>query len=88
LALQTPKFYLAGSKRARESGFLRSIGRKNPQFEQALRLAKQWGNELVELTRRELEDMPSYTDPSGKLHWLIGNVDLRQGAHFKNIDRW
>jgi hypothetical protein len=37
LALQTPKFYLAGSKRARKSGFLRSIDRKNPQFEQALR---------------------------------------------------
>jgi hypothetical protein len=37
LALQTPKFYLAGSKRARKSGFLRSIVRKNPQFEQALR---------------------------------------------------
>ncbi|MDR2476777.1 MAG: hypothetical protein LBD18_03210, partial [Treponema sp.] len=36
LALQTPKFYLAGSKRARKSGFLRSIDRKNPQFEQAL----------------------------------------------------
>ncbi|MDR2476943.1 MAG: hypothetical protein LBD18_04050 [Treponema sp.] len=36
MALQTPKVYLAGSKRARESGFLRSIGRKNPQFEQAL----------------------------------------------------
>jgi hypothetical protein len=36
LALQTPKFYLAGSKRAQESGFLRSIDRKNPQFEQAL----------------------------------------------------
>ncbi|MDR2476277.1 MAG: hypothetical protein LBD18_00640 [Treponema sp.] len=31
------KFYLAGSKRARKSGFLRSIDRKNPQFEQALR---------------------------------------------------
>jgi hypothetical protein len=43
LALQTPKFYLAGSKRARQSGFLRSTGRKNPQFEQALRkpLARQ-----------------------------------------------
>jgi hypothetical protein len=39
LALQTPKFYLAGSKRARKSGFLWSIGRKNPQFEQALMAA-------------------------------------------------
>jgi hypothetical protein len=38
LVLQTPKFYLAGSKRARKSGFLRSIDRKNPQFEQALTL--------------------------------------------------
>jgi hypothetical protein len=37
LALQTPKFYLAGSKRARKSGFLRSIDRQNPQFEQALK---------------------------------------------------
>jgi hypothetical protein len=37
------KFYLAGSiepkvRRARQSGFLRSTGRKNPQFEQALKL--------------------------------------------------
>ncbi|MDR2476680.1 MAG: hypothetical protein LBD18_02705, partial [Treponema sp.] len=39
LALQTPKFYLAGSKRARKSGFLRSIDCKNPQFEQALSIA-------------------------------------------------
>ncbi|MDR2477629.1 MAG: hypothetical protein LBD18_07585, partial [Treponema sp.] len=31
LALQTPKFYLAGSKRARKPGFLRPIDRKNPQ---------------------------------------------------------
>jgi tetratricopeptide (TPR) repeat protein len=38
LALQTPKFYLAGSKRARKSGFMRSIDRINPQFEQALRV--------------------------------------------------
>ncbi|MDR2476408.1 MAG: hypothetical protein LBD18_01305 [Treponema sp.] len=37
MALQTPKFYLAGSKRARKSGFLRTIDRKNPQFEQALK---------------------------------------------------
>jgi hypothetical protein len=42
LALQTPKFYLAGSiepkvRRARKSGFLRSIDRKKPQFEQALK---------------------------------------------------
>ncbi|MDR2477643.1 MAG: nicotinamide-nucleotide amidohydrolase family protein [Treponema sp.] len=36
MALQTPKFYLAGSKRARRSGSLRSIDRKDPQFEQAL----------------------------------------------------
>jgi hypothetical protein len=36
LALQTPKFYLAGSKRSRKPGFLRPIDRKNPQFEQAL----------------------------------------------------
>ncbi|MDR2476481.1 MAG: hypothetical protein LBD18_01680 [Treponema sp.] len=37
MALQAPKFYLAGSKRARKSGVLRSIDRKNPQFEQALK---------------------------------------------------
>jgi hypothetical protein len=42
LALQTPKFYLAGSiepkvRRARKPGFLQSIDRKNPQVEQALR---------------------------------------------------
>ncbi|MDR2477118.1 MAG: hypothetical protein LBD18_04960 [Treponema sp.] len=37
MALQTPKFYLAGSKRARKPGFLRPIDGKNPQFEQALR---------------------------------------------------
>jgi uncharacterized repeat protein (TIGR02543 family) len=37
LALQTPKFYLAGSKRARKSGFLRSIDRKNLHFKQALK---------------------------------------------------
>jgi hypothetical protein len=39
LALQTPKFYLTGSTRARKPGFLRSFDRKNPQFEQALRTA-------------------------------------------------
>ncbi|MDR2477439.1 MAG: hypothetical protein LBD18_06620 [Treponema sp.] len=44
MALQTPKFYLAGSiepnvRRARKSGFLRFLDRKNPQFEQALRTA-------------------------------------------------
>ncbi|MDR2476315.1 MAG: hypothetical protein LBD18_00830 [Treponema sp.] len=37
MALQTPKFYIAGSKRARKSGFLWSSDRKKPQFEQALR---------------------------------------------------
>ncbi|MDR2477558.1 MAG: hypothetical protein LBD18_07225 [Treponema sp.] len=37
MALQTPKLYLAGSKRAQKSGFLRSIDRKKPQFEQALK---------------------------------------------------
>ncbi|MDR2477580.1 MAG: hypothetical protein LBD18_07335 [Treponema sp.] len=35
------KFYLAGSKRARKSGFLWSIDRKNPQFEQALKVPNQ-----------------------------------------------
>jgi hypothetical protein len=38
LALQTPKFYLAGSKRAQESEVFRSTDRKNPLFEQALSL--------------------------------------------------
>jgi hypothetical protein len=37
LALQTPKFYFAGSKKSRKSGFLRSIDRKNQHFKQALR---------------------------------------------------
>jgi hypothetical protein len=36
LALQTPKFYLAGSQKSRKSGFLRSIDRKNPHLKQAL----------------------------------------------------
>jgi 2-polyprenyl-3-methyl-5-hydroxy-6-metoxy-1,4-benzoquinol methylase/spore coat polysaccharide biosynthesis predicted glycosyltransferase SpsG len=45
LALQTPKFYFAGSKRAQKSGFLRSIDRKNPQFEQALRVLISFGQE-------------------------------------------
>jgi hypothetical protein len=39
-ALQYPgacsKFYFAGSQKSRKSGFLRSIDRKNPHFEQAL----------------------------------------------------
>jgi hypothetical protein len=39
LALQTPKFYLAGSKKSRKSGFLRSIDRKNPHLKQALSAA-------------------------------------------------
>ncbi|MDR2477289.1 MAG: hypothetical protein LBD18_05855 [Treponema sp.] len=39
MAFATPKFYLAGSKRARKSGFLRSIDCKNPQFEQALSIS-------------------------------------------------
>ncbi|MDR2476493.1 MAG: hypothetical protein LBD18_01760 [Treponema sp.] len=39
MALQAPKFYLAGSKRARKSRFLRSIDRRNPQFEQALKIS-------------------------------------------------
>jgi hypothetical protein len=47
---------------------------------------KQWSEKLVELTRRELEDMLTYTDPSGSVHWLIGSMDLPHGAHFKNID--
>ena len=48
---------------------------------------KTWSKELIDITRQELEDMLTYTDPSGKLHWLIGSMDLDNGAHFKNIDR-
>lgn len=47
---------------------------------------KQWSKELVALTRRELESMLYYTDSSGKVHWLIGSLDLLQGARFKNYD--
>jgi hypothetical protein len=48
---------------------------------------KTWSKELIEKTRQELEDMLAYTCPSsGKLHWLVGNMDLEQGACFKNID--
>jgi hypothetical protein len=39
LALQTPKFYFAGSKKSRKSGFLRAIDRKNQHFKQALKQA-------------------------------------------------
>ena len=45
-----------------------------------------WSKKLIDQTRQELEDMLTYTDPSGKLHWLIGSMDLDNGAHFKNID--
>ena len=47
---------------------------------------KTWSTELIEKTRRELQDMLTYTDPSGKLHWLIGSIILDNGVHFKNID--
>ena len=47
---------------------------------------KTWSKELIDKTRRELEDMLTYTDDSGKMHWLIGSSDLEKGAHFKNID--
>jgi transcriptional regulator with XRE-family HTH domain len=36
LAFATPKFYFAGSKKSRKSGFLRAIGRKNQHSKQAL----------------------------------------------------
>lgn len=45
-----------------------------------------WSGKLIKQTREELEDMLTYTDPSGKLHWLIGSMDLKKGACFKNID--
>jgi hypothetical protein len=50
LALKTPKFYLAGSKRARKSGFLWSIDRKKPQFEQALSLYAKWKHITYDIT--------------------------------------
>jgi hypothetical protein len=46
---------------------------------------KTWSKELVDLTRREIEDMLTYTDEGGNLRWLIGCMDL-EAAHFKNID--
>jgi hypothetical protein len=45
-----------------------------------------WSDELKQLTFRELDDMLSYTDSSGKLHWLIGSNDLDTGARFKHYD--
>jgi len=45
-----------------------------------------WSKTLVNITRQELEDVLSYVDNSGKLHWLIGSSDLEKGARFKNID--
>jgi hypothetical protein len=36
LAFSTPKFFLAGSKRAENRDFCGLLDRKNPQFEQAL----------------------------------------------------
>jgi coproporphyrinogen III oxidase-like Fe-S oxidoreductase len=48
LALQTPKFYLAGSKKSRKSGFLRSIDRKNPHLKQALTAASAAACETID----------------------------------------
>ncbi|MDR2477587.1 MAG: hypothetical protein LBD18_07375 [Treponema sp.] len=67
MALQTPKFYLTGSiepkvRRARKSGFLRSIDRKNPQFEQALKTSK------IQNRQSKLPPaafLPLYLKPSG-----------------------
>ena len=47
---------------------------------------KTWSKELTDKTRQEIEEMLTYTDDSGKLHWLIGSNDLETGARFKNID--
>ena len=47
---------------------------------------KKWSDALIAKTRQELEDMLTYTDPSGKMRWLIDSMDLDKGAHFKNID--
>jgi hypothetical protein len=46
---------------------------------------KTWSKELLDTTRREIEEMLTYTDEGGNLHWLIGSMDL-EAAHFKNID--
>jgi hypothetical protein len=47
---------------------------------------KTWSNEAIERTRQGLEDVVTYTAPNGKIHWLIGDMDVETGARFKNID--
>ncbi|MDR2476938.1 MAG: hypothetical protein LBD18_04025 [Treponema sp.] len=77
MALQTPKFYLAGSKRARKPGFLRSIDRKKPQFEQALRnaprrsLSKLHG---IQKTARQLQ-LPQQAPPEIAIPYVV-DIDL------------
>jgi len=44
-----------------------------------------WSEKLIQQTRKELDDMLSYTDSEDKIHWLIGSFDLEK-ACFKNID--
>jgi dihydrofolate synthase/folylpolyglutamate synthase len=72
LALQTPKFYLAGSKRARKSGFLRSIGRKNRQFKQALR-------------KRYLHNNTFFSSSAEVFSWLSQFINLESGQTPKSF---
>jgi hypothetical protein len=90
LALQTPKFYLAGSKRARKSGFLRSISRKNPQFEQALKPAGRWATaeeaaadpRLLTRPPTQAADLPMHFSTSRKRHELqFSLADIGLEAH-------
>ena len=48
---------------------------------------KTWSNEIIQQTRKELEEMLSYIAEDGKIHWLIGTHDLEK-ACFKNRDRF
>jgi len=44
-----------------------------------------WSEKLIQQTRKELDDMLSYVDSDGEIHWLIGSHDLKE-ACFKNSD--
>ena len=45
----------------------------------------QWGENLIQQTRKEIEDMITHVDSEGVRHWLIGSHDLLE-ARFKNSD--
>jgi hypothetical protein len=47
---------------------------------------KTWSKEQIEATRQGLEDIVTYSAPNGKIHWIIGEMDVETGARFKNID--